>query len=114
MRHLEEAASNDLPMYNSRIVDNYIKLLNYKYPWVNANEILRYAGMTSYEVADQGHWFSQRQINRFHEKLSTLTHNDNISREAGRYAASPDALGAMRQYVLGMIGPDKVFYIRLV
>ena len=104
-----EAISKDIPLYNSRIVDNYIKLLNYKYPWVNANEILRYAGMTSYEVADQGHWFTQRQIDRFHQKLSQQTKNDNISREAGRYSASPDAMGAMRQYVLGMIGPDKFF-----
>ena len=99
----------DVPLYNSRIVDNYIKLLNFKYPWVNITEILRYAGMTSYEIADQGHWFTQRQIDRFHEKLSELTHNENISREAGRYSASPDAIGAMRQYVLGMIGPDKFF-----
>jgi HD-GYP domain-containing protein (c-di-GMP phosphodiesterase class II) len=106
---IEEVPSDDIPMYNSRIVDNYIKLINYKYPWINANEILRYGGMTSYEVADQGHWFTQRQINRFHEKLAQLTHNENISREAGRYSASPDAIGAMRQYVLGMIGPDKFF-----
>jgi len=106
-----ETASSDIPVYNSRIVDNYIKLLNYKYPWINITEILRYAGMTSYEVADQGHWFTQRQIDRFHEKLSELTHNDNISREAGRYSASPETLGAMRQYVLGMVGPEKVFEI---
>ena len=105
----EGTASDDAPMYNSRIVDNYIKLLKFKYPWVNAAEILRYAGMTSYEVADQGHWFSQRQIDRFHEKLSGLTHNENISREAGRYSASPDAIGVMRQYGLGMIGPEKFF-----
>jgi HD-GYP domain-containing protein (c-di-GMP phosphodiesterase class II) len=104
-----ETVSDDTPIYNSRIVDNYIKLLKFKYPWINSGEILRYAGMTSYEVADQGHWFSQRQINRFHEKLSELTHNDHISREAGRYSASPDAIGVMRQYVLGMIGPDKAF-----
>ena len=38
---------------------------------------------------------SQRQINRFHDKLSQLTQNDKISREAGRYSASPDAIGAM-------------------
>lgn len=99
----------DAPVYNSRIVDNYIKLLKFKYPWVNAAEILHYAGMASYEVADQGHWFTQRQINRFHHKLSELTENENISREAGRYSASPDAIGVMRQYVLGMIGPDKCF-----
>jgi HD-GYP domain-containing protein (c-di-GMP phosphodiesterase class II) len=102
-------ALDDTPMYNSRIVDNYIKLINFKYPYVNATEILRYAGMTSYEVADQGHWFTQRQINRFHDKLSELTHNENISREAGRYSASPDAIGVMRQYGLGMLGPEKFF-----
>ena len=101
----------DTPLYNSRIIDTYIKLLEYKYPWVNVSEILRHAGMTSYEIADQGHWFTQRQINRFHEKLSELTQNEHISREAGRYSASPDALGAMRQYVLGMVGPEKVFDI---
>jgi HD-GYP domain-containing protein (c-di-GMP phosphodiesterase class II) len=102
-------SSLDLQLYNSRIIDSYIKLLNYKYPWVSVTEILRYAGMTSYEIADQGHWFTQRQINRFHEKLSQLTHNENISREAGRYSASPDAIGVMRQYSLGLIGPDKFF-----
>lgn len=105
----EVTANCDEPMYNSRIIDNYIRLLKFKYPWVNAAEILRYAGMTSYEVADQGHWFSQRQIDRFHEKLSILTNNDNISREAGRYSASPDAIGVMRQYSLAMIGPEKFF-----
>ncbi len=45
----------DAPIYNSRIIDNYIKLLKFKYPWVNATEVLHSAGMTSYEVADQGH-----------------------------------------------------------
>ena len=102
---------SDVPLYNSRIIDTYIKLLDYKYPWVNISDILRHAGMTSYEIADQGHWFTQRQINRFHEKLAELTQNDNVSREAGRYSASPDALGAMRQYCLGMVGPEKVFDI---
>ncbi|MDJ0720134.1 MAG: HD domain-containing phosphohydrolase [Desulfobacterales bacterium] len=100
---------NDVPLYNSRIIDNYIKLIKFKYPWINATGILNYAGMTSYEVADQGHWFTQRQINRFHEKLAACTQNVNISREAGRYSASPDAIGVMRQYGLGMIGPDKCF-----
>ncbi len=105
----EPQPMNDVPLYNSRIIDNYIKLIKFKYPWIDAAEILNHAGMTSYEVADQGHWFTQRQIDRFHAKLSERTQNDNISREAGRYSASPDAIGVMRQYGLGMIGPDKCF-----
>lgn len=99
----------DTPLYNSRIVDTYVKLISNKYPAVNVRELLNDAGMTSYEVADPGHWFSQRQINRFHEKLRDLTQNDHIAREAGRFAACPDTAGFIRPYIMGMVGPEKVF-----
>ncbi|MEE8553557.1 MAG: hypothetical protein V3S72_09680, partial [Desulfobacterales bacterium] len=90
-------------LYNSRIVDNYIKLIKKKHSYVDVNSLLSYAKMTPYEVADEGHWFTQEQINLFHEKLLQITHNENIAREAGRYAASPDAVGMMRPFVLGMV-----------
>lgn len=105
----KELITPDTPLYNSRIIDTYIKMLKQKYSYVDIDEVLDYAGMKAYEIADQGHWFSQRQINRFHAILSQKTGNKNISREAGRYAASPEALGVMRQYVLGLIGPSKVY-----
>ena len=60
----------DTPLYNSRIIDTYIKLLKRKNPFVDIDEILDYAGMKAYEIADQGHWFSQEQIDRFHSILS--------------------------------------------
>jgi HD-GYP domain-containing protein (c-di-GMP phosphodiesterase class II) len=41
--------------------------------------------------------------------LKKLTGNDDIAREAGRYAASPEAIGVMRQYILGLIGPSKTY-----
>ena len=55
-------------LYNSRIVDNYIKLIKTKYPYINVEELLHYAGMETYQVADEGTWFTQTQINRFQEK----------------------------------------------
>jgi HD-GYP domain-containing protein (c-di-GMP phosphodiesterase class II) len=67
--------------------------------------------MKAYEVADQGHWFTQEQVDLFYEKLVKVTGNVNIAREAGRYAASPDAMGVMRQYLLGLVGTSKVFEI---
>jgi HD-GYP domain-containing protein (c-di-GMP phosphodiesterase class II)/Tfp pilus assembly protein PilZ len=67
--------------------------------------------MKAYEVADQGHWFTQEQVDRFYEKLVQMSGNEHIAREAGNYAASPDAIGVMRQYVLGLIDPAKVFEI---
>ncbi|MBP1728479.1 MAG: metal dependent phosphohydrolase [Deltaproteobacteria bacterium] len=97
------------PLYNSRIIDTYIKLIKRKYSYINVSELLDYAGMEPYQVADQGHWFTQSQVNRFHEKLAKLTGNEEIAREAGRYAASPDAIGVMRQYILGLIGPSKAY-----
>ncbi|MFZ7126109.1 MAG: HD domain-containing phosphohydrolase [Desulfobacterales bacterium] len=99
----------DAPTYNSRIVDNYVKLIRKKYPNIDVDRVLRAAGMTTYEVEDQGHWFSQNQINRFHERLAEITQNPNIAREAGRYAASPDAIGFMRPYILGMIDPERAY-----
>ncbi len=101
--------TENVPLYNSRIIDTYIKLLKRKYSFVDIDEVLEYAGMKAYEVADQGHWFTQKQIDRFHAILTQKTGNSNISREAGQYAASPEALGVMRQYALGFIGPAKVY-----
>jgi len=97
------------PLYNSRIIDTYIKLIKRKYTYVNISELLTYAEMQPYEVADQGHWFTQDQIDRFYEKLVQLSGNENIAREAGRFAASPEALGVMRQYILGLVGPTHTF-----
>jgi HD-GYP domain-containing protein (c-di-GMP phosphodiesterase class II) len=99
----------DRPLYNSRIIDSYIRLIKHRYVHVNISELLEYAGMKEYEVADQAHWFSQGQIDRFYEKLVQMTGNTSIAREAGLYAASPDAIGAMRQYILGLAGASNAF-----
>ena len=96
-------------LYNSRIIDNYIRLIDRKYPQICVSTLLEYAGMTAHEVADEGHWFTQDQIDRFHEKLSYLTNNASIAREAGRYAASPDAMGAMKLLILGTVGPGRAY-----
>lgn len=106
---LKKPISSETPLYNSRIIDTYIKLLKRKYSFVDIDEVLAYAGMKAYEVADQGHWLTQEQIDRFYAIVLQKTGNKNISREAGQYAASPEALGVMRQYALGMIDPAKVY-----
>ena len=97
------------PLYNSRIVNTYIKLIKRKYSYINIGDLLGFAGMKPYEVADQGHWFTQEQINLFHDRLQKLTGNNDIAREAGRFAASPEAIGVMRQYVLGLVGPARAY-----
>jgi HD-GYP domain-containing protein (c-di-GMP phosphodiesterase class II) len=94
------------PLYNSRIINNYIKLIRSQYSYINIEELLKYAGMELYQVEDEGHWFTQKQINRFHQRLKEVTGNKDIAREAGRFAAIPGTLGIMRHHLLGLIGPE--------
>ena len=100
--------SKDL-IYNSRIIDTYVKLLKKKHPDIDTSLALEYAGMQGYEVADQSHWFTQSQIDRFYAKAVEVTGNPQVARDAGRYSASPEAIGAMRQYILGLVGPAHAF-----
>lgn len=98
-------------LYNSRILSVYIKLLRDKYPDVSLNAVLSYAGIEPYEISDEGCWFTQEQVDQFYEKAAQLSGNKNIAREAGRLAASPGTIGALRQHALGLLGPSVVFKI---
>ncbi len=106
---METADQASKRLYSSRIIDTYLKLLSKRYPLVDIPELLAAAGMKPYEVADQWHWFTQEQIDRFYAELVTLTGNEDIAREAGRYAASPEALGVMRKYALSFFNPANLF-----
>ena len=103
--------TDDKPLYNSRLIDTYIKFIKKKYNYINISELLSYARIEPYQVTDEGHWFTQEQVDLFYERLEKLTRNKDIAREAGRYAASSDAIGAMRQYMLGLVGPAKAYEV---
>jgi len=100
---------SEQPLYNSRLIDSFVKLIRKKYHHLDDNEILRSAGIKPYEVADQGHWFTQQEVDRFYESLIRISGNLNIAREAGRFAASSDALGVMKHYLLSLLGPATIF-----
>lgn len=106
---MEASHTYDTPLYNSVIIQSYIKLIRKKYSHVDVRELLHFAGMESYQVEDGGHWFTQRQVNRFHEKLQEMTGNEEIAREAGRYTASPEAIGIIGKYVIGLVSPDRAY-----
>ena len=101
--------NNDTPLYNSRIINTYLEYLTEYYPDVPIDAILEYADMKPYEVEDPAHWFSQKQVNRFQEKLSELTYDADLSREAGRYTVLSKKIGAIRQYTLGLMSPASVY-----
>lgn len=101
----------DDPLYNSRIVKMYVEYLQKYYPQVDVDSILRSTWINSYEVDDQGHWFSQWQVDRFHALLNKETGEKNISREVGRFSVSSKASGALRQYALGFMTPAAGYWV---
>ena len=71
-------------IYSSRTIDPYIKLIKARYKLVDVDEVLRYADIEPWEAADQSHWFSQSQINRFYKRAVELTGNKALAKEAGK------------------------------
>ncbi len=102
----------DAPLlYNSRIIKNWVEYLKIHYPDVDIAILLEYAGIKSYQLDDEGHWLSQNQIDRFHEKLAENTNNPDIAREVGRYTVNSRSSGALRQYLLGFISPRTAYEV---
>jgi PAS domain S-box-containing protein len=93
------------PLYNSRIIKNYIEYINKFYPQLDLKRILEYAGIESYELEGNEHWLSQSQVDRFHEILSHQIDLPNLSKVVGRFAASAQVFGYMRKYALGFLTP---------
>ena len=77
----------DIPLNNSQLIKIYIEYLRKFYPQIDITEMLDHAEIESYEIEESGHWLSQKQIDRFHERLQLLIDNPNISREVGQIYA---------------------------
>ena len=100
---------SDVPLYSSRITNTYIEYLQKFHPEINIEDILTYAGMNRYEIEDPGHWFTQKQVDRFHEKVVEKSGNPELPREVGRFTSVSESAGAVKQYGLGLMSPLSVY-----
>ena len=94
-----EEVGEKTPIYNSRIIKVYSEYVSKYYPDIDFDSILDSAGVSRYELEDPAHWFTQEQVDRMQKSLAGQTGNPHISREAGRYAASSEALGAAKGHL---------------
>lgn len=108
---MSDSKKLERPLYNSRIIKNYFEYVKKNYPEVDIERILKGADIATYQLEDQGHWFSQRQVDRFNEQLSIKTQNPDISRDVGRYVASSESSGVLRQYALGFMTPAAAYWM---
>ncbi len=98
-------------LYNSRNIQVWVKFLEKRYPEVDIVRILDHADMKSYEVRDDGHWFTQEQIDRFYEKTVQQTRNLTIAREAGRFVTASETQSLIRRYFASFLGPMQAYSI---
>jgi len=102
---------DEQPLYNSRLTKIYITYLRHFYPQLDIQPVLHDAGMTLYQIEDAAHWFTQEEVDRFHAGLVQRTGDTDISRKVGRYTASSQVGGALRQYILGLITPASIYHL---
>jgi HD-GYP domain-containing protein (c-di-GMP phosphodiesterase class II) len=96
-------------LYNSFLIDPYLRLIAKRYPLVDINEILSYAEIMPWEAADESHWLSQEHINKFVKRAVELTGNPDLAREAGQYVFDMESKAFMRSYALSFINPHMMF-----
>jgi signal transduction histidine kinase len=97
-------------IYNSIILSNYLRMFRSKYPHVDIDDMLDYAGIDPREVDDPFCWFTPAQHNRFHERLSKYFNDPlSICRQAGRFAYSDLALNLFKKFSLRIFGIGVVY-----
>ena len=99
------------PLYNSRLIKNNVEYIKKFHPDLDLEDILHYSWIRTYELEDQGHWFSQWQVDRFHERLTQKTGDSRISRKVGQFAALSEAAGAVKYYTLGFMTPGAAYWV---
>ncbi|MBA4396111.1 MAG: hypothetical protein C0394_01785 [Syntrophus sp. (in: bacteria)] len=95
----------ETPLYSSRIIKSFHEYMGKYHPDCDMGRILDYAGITTYQIEDEGHWLTQSQVDRFYEILEKTLADPDIARKAGQYTPFSKAGGALSQYTLGFMTP---------
>ncbi len=103
--------ANLLQIYSSRILKLYTECINKRHPEVDIDGILRRAGVSRHELDDQGHWFSQKEIDAFFNAVVMETGNLQIAREAGRYVVKNETSGPVKQVALGLLQIASIYLL---
>ncbi len=100
---------DDTPLYSSRLTKSYVEYIKKNHPAADIDLILKHADISLYQINDGGHWFTQNQINRFHEKAIEETRETNLSRLVGRNFTNSKAANDLVPYVCGLLTPTQVY-----
>ena len=106
----EKTVFNDqTPLYNSGILGNYINYLESHHADVDIDELLCCSALTRFDINDEGHFFTQTQINCFHDCLAERLDDAEISYKVGQYALYMKSTGRLKEYGLQFITPGAIY-----
>jgi len=101
----------EAPLYNMRIIRSFTEYISKYHPWVDIKPILDYAGIEKYQLEDEGHWFTQKQADRFYEIAVKATGDPDIARKAGQYAPFSKTAGGFSKYLLWYMTPSAAYTV---
>jgi PAS domain S-box-containing protein len=101
----------DANLYNSRVIITFLEYLRERRPDIDIEGILKDSGISSYELEDEGHWLTQRQVDGFHDALMERTQDATIFREAGRFMSASKSAKAIRQFILAFLSPIQAYFM---
>jgi PAS domain S-box-containing protein len=101
----------DTPLYNTRIIKSFIEYLSKYHPQIDLIPILNFAGITTFQLEDEGHYLTQSQVDRFYEILVKTAGDPGIARKVGHYMPFSKASGNVSQYTLGFITPSAAYTV---
>lgn len=97
------------PLYSTRILQTFVEYIHKYYPKVDVDSLLNHAGISDYQLYDDGHWLTQEQVDLFHDELVRKTGNSNIAFEEGRFSPFSKAAGPVQQYTMGFVTPAMAY-----
>jgi PAS domain S-box-containing protein len=103
------ALDDQSPLYNSGILGNYIHYLQSRQPDVDIDALLRCCEITRFDLNDEGHFFSQQQINAFHQCLDERVSDPDLAYKVGLHALYMKSTGTVMQYGLQFITPHTMY-----
>lgn len=106
---MEQALLKEKELYNSNILRTYIELIKSNYNFIDINNLLTSAQINYSDVENTNKWFTQSQMNNFHERLQELTNNEDIAKEAGAFTTAPETLGKLRTKLLKLLNPASAY-----
>ncbi|PKN04819.1 MAG: hypothetical protein CVU74_04965 [Deltaproteobacteria bacterium HGW-Deltaproteobacteria-9] len=100
---------SEIPLYSTRIINSFYEYMGKYHPDIDMGQILDYAGITTYQIEDEGHWLTQLQVDRFYESLVNTLGDPDIARKAGQYTPFSKAAGTLSQCTIGFMTPAAAY-----